>query len=116
MRRVSRRRLMSLRRSVGLDATSLVGSNRIGTSTRRFASMCGPLSDPIEYFRKCMSIELEHGTANPRTDVTHDNLHKTAKIVAAHILGVEHGEDPRNWTFFPSYYDWLMHMEKKGPR
>ena len=32
-----------------------------------------------------LNIELEHGTINPETNVTNDNLEMTAKIALAHL-------------------------------
>ena len=40
-----------------------------------------------------INIELEHGTVNPKTNVTNDDLIKTAKIALAHL------------NEFPNYYD-----------
>lgn len=46
-----------------------------------------------EEFLDGMNIELEHGSINPNTNVTNDDLIKTAKIALAHL-----GE-------FPNYYN-----------
>ena len=40
-----------------------------------------------------MNIELEHGTINPETNVTNDNLILTTKIALAHL------------NEFPNYYN-----------
>ena len=40
-----------------------------------------------------INVELEHGSINPSTDVTHDNLIMTAKIALAHL------------NEFPNYYN-----------
>ena len=111
MERATRSTLVRLMRGVGLSRTLLEGKNRARHSTRVLPTM-RTLSDPVEYFRKAMNIELEHGAVNRSTDVTHDDPHQTAKIVAAHIFGVEHGERPGTWRFFPGYYDFLMGIEK----
>lgn len=50
--------------------------------------------------RKGMKVELEHGKRDPKTDVTHDNLVKTLKIVLAHL------------NELPDYYDRLEKVEK----
>jgi len=50
--------------------------------------------------KKGMNVELEHGTIDPRTNVTNDNLIKTAKIALAHIIE------------FPDYYKRLDTMER----
>lgn len=50
-----------------------------------------------------INIELEHGTINPKTNVTKDNLIITAKIALAHL------------NEFPNYYNeeyGLKHFEK----
>lgn len=46
-----------------------------------------------EEFLEGINIELEHGTVNPKTNVTNDDLIKTAKIALAHL------------NEFPNYYD-----------
>lgn len=38
-----------------------------------------------EEFLDGINIELEHGTVNPKTNVTNDNLITTAKIALAHL-------------------------------
>ncbi len=38
-----------------------------------------------EEFLEGINIELEHGTINPLTNVTNDNLIATAKIALAHL-------------------------------
>ncbi len=40
-----------------------------------------------------INVELEHGTVNPKTNVTNDNLLVTAKIALAHL------------NEFPNYYN-----------
>ena len=39
----------------------------------------------LEDFLTGLNIELEHGTINPLTNVTNDNLELTAKIALAHL-------------------------------
>lgn len=56
---------------------------------------------PLSQFRRGLSVELEHGTRDKKTDVTHDDPIKTGKIVLAHLK-----EDPQ-------YYTKLSMMEKK---
>lgn len=48
---------------------------------------------PFEDFKRGISIELEHGMDNPVTNVTNDDLLKTAKIALAHL------------NEFPNYYN-----------
>ncbi len=38
-----------------------------------------------EQFRIGMNVELEHGTQDPTTDVTHDDAITTGKIALAHL-------------------------------
>lgn len=52
-----------------------------------------------EQFRTGLDVELEHGTANPATDVTNDDPLMTGKIALAHL------------TEFPDYYTRLAKME-----
>ena len=40
---------------------------------------------PFEDFKRGIGIELEHGLENMNTNVTHDDLLKTAKIALAHL-------------------------------
>ena len=40
----------------------------------------------LEDFRMGMDVELEHGTADPRTNVTDDDPVTTGKIAWAHLL------------------------------
>jgi hypothetical protein len=46
----------------------------------------------LEQFRTGLRVEMEHGSHDPRTDVTHDDPITTGKIAWAHIneLGVFH--------------------------
>ena len=48
---------------------------------------------PFDDFKRGINIELEHGRENMNTDVTDDNLIKTAKIALAHL------------NEFPNYYN-----------
>lgn len=47
----------------------------------------------VDEFLDGINIELEHGTVNPLTNVTNDNLLMTAKIALAHL------------NEFPNYYN-----------
>lgn len=53
----------------------------------------------IDQFRMGLSVELEHGSRNADTDITHDDLEKTGKIAWAHLLEI------------PDYYSRLRLME-----
>ena len=53
-------------------------------------------------FRMGMNIELEHGTRDPETNVTDDDITMTAKIARAHL------------NEFPDYYTRLAKMEAEA--
>jgi DNA-directed RNA polymerase alpha subunit len=53
----------------------------------------------VEQFRMGMDVELEHGTQDPATNVTNDDVDITAKIARAHL------------NEFPDYYTRLETME-----
>ncbi len=56
----------------------------------------------IEQFRMGMDVELEHGTVDPRTNVTDDDPIMTGKIALAHL------------NEFSDYYTRLDRMEKEA--
>ena len=56
----------------------------------------------LEQFRMGMDIELEHGTRDPETNVTGDDVTMTAKIARAHL------------NEFPDYYTRLAKMEAEA--
>ncbi len=56
----------------------------------------------VEQFRMGMDVELEHGSHDPETDVTHDDPGLTAKIAWAHLKEM------------PDYYSRLAIMEAEG--
>ena len=56
----------------------------------------------LEQFRMGMDVELEHGTIDPMTNVTNDDLMQTGKIALAHL------------NEFPDYYTRLSKMEKEA--
>ena len=56
----------------------------------------------VDQFRRGMNVELEHGTHDPRTDVTKDNPILVGKIAWAHLIE------------FPDYYDRLEKMEQEA--
>ncbi len=56
----------------------------------------------IEQLRMGMDVELEHGKANPKTNVTNDDALLTAKIALAHL------------NEFPDYYTRLHVMEAQA--
>lgn len=58
----------------------------------------------VDQFRMGMDVELEHGTVDPKTDVTHDDPLMTGKIALAHL------------TEFPDYYTRLAKMETEAKK
>jgi DNA-directed RNA polymerase alpha subunit len=56
----------------------------------------------VEQFRMGMDVELEHGTHDPQTNVTDDDVDVTAKIAHAHL------------NEFPDYYTRLAVMEAEA--
>jgi hypothetical protein len=56
----------------------------------------------LDQLRRGMTVELEHGTVEPRTNVTNDDLAMTAKIAWAHLLE------------YPDYYDRLDKLEAEA--
>jgi hypothetical protein len=89
-----------------IKSSWLTGTARRRSHGRKLPTM-NSISDPFKYFEMAMRIELEHGSLNPLTDVTKDGMLATAKIAAAHLLGVEHGQKPEEWKLNNAYYDVL---------
>jgi uncharacterized protein DUF5661 len=58
----------------------------------------------LEQFRAGMDVEREHGSHDPQTDVTGDDLILTGKIALAHMKE------------FPDYYERLERMEREAER
>jgi len=58
----------------------------------------------VEQFRMGLDVELEHGTRDPKTNVTSDNALMTGKIALAHL------------NEFPDYYTRLEKMEKEAEK
>lgn len=56
----------------------------------------------VDQFRRGMDVELEHGSRDPLTNVTDDDILITGKIALAHL------------NEFPDYYDRLEKMEKEA--
>ena len=56
----------------------------------------------VEQLRMGMDVELEHGTRDPETNVTDDDIVVTAKIARAHL------------NEFPDYYARLAVMEAEA--
>jgi len=56
----------------------------------------------VEQFRMGLDVELEHGTVDPKTNVTDDDDIMTGKIALAHL------------NEFPDYYTRLEKMEEEA--
>jgi len=56
----------------------------------------------VDQFRMGLDVELEHGTVDPKTNVTDDDEIMTGKIALAHL------------NEFPDYYTRLEKMEKEA--
>lgn len=58
----------------------------------------------LEQFRRGLEVELEHGTVDPATNITNDDLPMTGKIALAHLNEIK------------DYYTYLdkMEMEAEG--
>ncbi len=56
----------------------------------------------VAQYKIGLEIELEHGTANPLTNVSNDDLVITGKIALAHLNEI------------PDYYTRLLKMEKEA--
>ena len=85
---------MSERSAFTIDQARDVGE-RIGIDwrTSRF---------DVEQLRVGMDVELEHGTHDPETNVTDDDVAVTAKIARAHL------------NEYPDYYSRLGEMEAEA--
>lgn len=57
---------------------------------------------PLEQFRQGLAVELEHGSHDGQTDVTHDDEVTTGKIALAHLKE------------FADYYDRLAKLENEA--
>ena len=58
----------------------------------------------VEQFRKGMNVELEHGSHDPKTNVTNDDPVTTGKIALAHL------------NEFPDYYTRLDKLEEEAKK
>jgi hypothetical protein len=83
---------MSKKRILTLDQAKAIGE-QLGIRWDKF---------DVEQFRAGVGVELEHGTVDPRTNVTDDDPLVTGKIALAHL------------TEFPDYYTRLAKMEEKA--
>jgi len=58
----------------------------------------------LEQFRRGLLVELEHGTKDPGTNVTNDDMILTGKIALAHLKE------------FPDYYTRLATLEAEADK
>ena len=84
----------SIRRSFTSDQAAAVGE-MLGVDL-------GSEGIELEAFRRGMEVELEHGSSDPRTNVTDDDPILTGKIALAHLREL------------PDYYDRLQEMERRS--
>lgn len=56
----------------------------------------------LEQFRMGLAVEMEHGSDDPRMNVTHGDLQTTGKIAWAHLHE------------YPDYYTRLAKMEREA--
>lgn len=80
---------MNTKKSFTVDEAKNIGE-QLGITWDKF---------DVEQFRMGMDVELEHGSADPHTNVSHDDAVTTGKIALAHL------------NEFPDYYTRLKKME-----
>ena len=80
---------MAEKRRISADEARIVGS-RLAIDWSKV---------DLEQFRRGIEVELEHGTRDPETNVTGDDLALTGKIAWAHLRE------------FPDYYTRLDQLE-----
>lgn len=83
---------MSTKKQITLEVAKQVGE-KLGITWDKFN---------VDQFKIGMEVEFEHGTANPLTNVTNDDLLTTGKIALAHL------------NEFSDYYTRLLKMEKEA--
>ena len=79
-------------RRFGFDKARQIGDT-LGVDWNKF---------DVEQFMMGLEVELEHGTIDPNTNVTNDDLLLTGKIASAHLKE------------FPDYYTRLAKMEQEA--
>ena len=85
---------MTTKKHITIEEAKLTGK-RLGIKWDKFN---------IDQFKIGMEVELEHGTINPLTNVTNDDLLMTGKIALAHL------------NEFSDYYTRLLKMEKEAKK
>ncbi len=81
-----------LKKIISLEEAQLIGE-QLGITWDAF---------DVREFKIGMEVELEHGSVDPHTNVTNDDLLMTGKITLAHL------------NEFPDYYTRLLKMEKEA--
>jgi hypothetical protein len=81
-------------RQFGFDEAKRIG-DALGVDWNMF---------PVEQFRLGLGVEFEHGTRDPQTNVTHDDLLMTGRLVWAHLKQI------------PDYYSRLLKMAKDADK
>jgi hypothetical protein len=66
---------MANKRQISLDEARQIGT-ALGVDWKKF---------DLEQFRRGLEVELEHGSRDPETNVTNDDLNLTGKIAWAHL-------------------------------
>jgi uncharacterized protein DUF5661 len=66
---------MANKRQISLDEARQIGTT-LGVDWKKF---------DLEQFRRGLEVELEHGSRDPETNVTNDDLTLTGKIAWAHL-------------------------------
>ena len=85
---------MKTKKNITTKEAKLIGK-QLGINWNKF---------DVDQFRMGMKVELEHGTINPLTNVTNDDLLMTGKIALAHL------------NEFSDYYTRLLKMEKEAEK
>jgi hypothetical protein len=83
---------MTTKKHITAEEAKLIGE-QLGINWSKF---------DVEQYRMGMEVELEHGTIDPLTNVTNDDLFMTGKIALAHL------------NEFPDYYTRLEKMENEA--
>lgn len=112
-RYVSREKVVAAMGKLRIDAGAISGEARMNNRGRTLIfDTFSTLSDPVAYFAEACCTEMEHGTAGMSvgTNVTGDSVLDTARIVAAHLRGVERGKSPERFIPFVGYYGAHYHV------
>lgn len=83
---------MSTKKIISIEEAKQIGE-QLGITWEKF---------DVAQFKTGMDVELEHGTIDPLTNVTNDDLVQTGKIALAHLNEI------------PDYYTRLLKMEEEA--